>query len=73
MPYFVLDIKNGHTIDSSGKSKRYMYNFVKQKMQSETADQFGAQFDSLDFSFKGGDPVVSLIHLLYGTSNCYDL
>jgi hypothetical protein len=42
-------------------------------MQSETADQLDTQFDSLDFSLKIGDPVVSLIHLLYGTSNCYDL
>ena len=73
VPYFVLDIKNGHSIDSSGKSKRYIYNFVQQKMQPETADQLDTQFDTLDFSLKGGDPVVSLIHLLYGTSNCYDL
>lgn len=42
-------------------------------MQPETADQLDAQFESLDFSLKGGDPVVSLIHLLYGTSNRYDL
>jgi hypothetical protein len=42
-------------------------------MQPETADQLDAQFDSLDISLKGGDPVVSLIHLLYGTINCYDL
>ena len=43
-------------------------------MQPETADQLDTQFDTLDFiSLKGGDPVVSLIHLLYGTSNCYDL
>ncbi|CAD6262529.1 unnamed protein product [Miscanthus lutarioriparius] len=58
VPYFVLDIKNGHSIDSSGKSKRYIYNFVQQKLQPETADQLDAQFDSLDFSLKGGDPVV---------------
>ncbi|KAJ1272512.1 hypothetical protein BS78_06G207100 [Paspalum vaginatum] len=56
--YFVLDIKNGHSIDSSGKSKRYIYNFVHQKMQPETTDQLDAQFNSLDFSLKCGDPVV---------------
>lgn len=56
--YFALDIKNGHLIDSSGKSKRYIYNFVYHKMQPETVDQAGAQFDSLDFSLKCGDPVV---------------
>ncbi|ONM14575.1 DNA replication ATP-dependent helicase/nuclease JHS1 isoform X2 [Zea mays] len=58
VPYFVLDIKNGHSIDSSGKSKRYIYNFVQQKMQPETADQLDAQFDSIDFSLKVGDFVV---------------
>lgn len=68
VPYFVLDIKNGHSIDSSGKSKRYIYNFVQQKMQPETADQLDAQFDSIDFSLKVGDLVVSLVHLLDGTN-----
>ncbi|GJN01915.1 hypothetical protein PR202_ga19219 [Eleusine coracana subsp. coracana] len=56
--YFLLDIKNGYSIDSSGKSKRYIYNFVRQKMQSETADQSEAQLDSLDLSLKCGDSVV---------------
>lgn len=73
VPYFVLDIKNGHSIDSSGKSKRYIYNFVQQKMQPETADQLDAQFDSIDFSLKVGDLVVSLVHLLDGTYNHYEL
>ncbi|TVU15982.1 hypothetical protein EJB05_39528, partial [Eragrostis curvula] len=56
--YFFLDIKNGYSIDSSGKSKRYIYNFVRQKMQPETADQSEAQLDSVDLSFKRGDSVV---------------
>ncbi|KAG2574315.1 DNA replication ATP-dependent helicase/nuclease JHS1-like isoform X2 [Panicum virgatum] len=56
--YFALDIKNGHLIDSSGKSKRYIYNFVYHKMQPDTIDQSDTQFDSLDFSLKCGDPVV---------------
>uniref|UniRef100_J3M0U5 DNA replication ATP-dependent helicase/nuclease n=1 Tax=Oryza brachyantha TaxID=4533 RepID=J3M0U5_ORYBR len=56
--YFVLDIKNEHSIDSSGKSKRYIYTFLRQKMQSETADQPDAQVESVDFSLKCGDSVV---------------
>ncbi|KAG2568352.1 hypothetical protein PVAP13_7NG311300 [Panicum virgatum] len=56
--YFALDIKNGHLIDSSGKSKRYIYNFVYHKTQPETIDQSDAQCESLDFSLKCGDPVV---------------
>ncbi|KAK3141673.1 hypothetical protein QOZ80_4BG0336940 [Eleusine coracana subsp. coracana] len=56
--YFLLDIKNGYSIDSSGKSKRYIYNFVRQKMQPDTADQSEAQLDSLDLSLKCGDSVV---------------
>ncbi|GJN26596.1 hypothetical protein PR202_gb14540 [Eleusine coracana subsp. coracana] len=62
--YFLLDIKNGYSIDSSGKSKRYIYNFVRQKMQPDTADQSEAQLDSLDLSLKCGDSVVSLILVL---------
>ncbi|KAL6843952.1 hypothetical protein ACP4OV_026523 [Aristida adscensionis] len=56
--YFALDVKNGHSVDSSGKSKRYMYNFVRQKMQPETGSQSDTQFDSLDLGLKCGDPVV---------------
>ncbi|XP_014751083.1 DNA replication ATP-dependent helicase/nuclease DNA2 isoform X2 [Brachypodium distachyon] len=56
--YFVLDVKNEHSIDSSGKSKRYIYNFVRQKMQPETAGQPEPQVESLDFTLKSGDCVV---------------
>ncbi|KAL6651284.1 hypothetical protein ACP70R_010209 [Stipagrostis hirtigluma subsp. patula] len=56
--YFVLDVKNGHSVDSSGKSKRYIYNFIRQKVQQETGDQSDAQFDSLDLGLKCGDSVV---------------
>jgi DNA replication ATP-dependent helicase Dna2 len=33
-------------------------------MPPETIDQSNAQFDSLDFSLKCGDPVVSPIHFM---------
>ncbi|BAF15608.2 Os04g0588200 [Oryza sativa Japonica Group] len=56
--YFVLDVTNGHSIDSSGKSKRYIYTFLRQKLQPETADQPGEHVESVDFSLKCGDSVV---------------
>ncbi|KAF0892190.1 hypothetical protein E2562_014783, partial [Oryza meyeriana var. granulata] len=58
LSYFVLDVKNGHSIDSSGKSKRYIYTFLRQKMQPETADESEEQVESVDFSLKCGDSVV---------------
>lgn len=63
--YFVLDVTNGHSIDSSGKSKRYIYTFLRQKLQPETADQPGEHVESVDFSLKCGDSVVNLVHFLY--------
>uniref|UniRef100_A0ACD5UV27 Uncharacterized protein n=1 Tax=Avena sativa TaxID=4498 RepID=A0ACD5UV27_AVESA len=56
--FFVLDIKNEHSIDSSGKSKRYIYNFVRQKTHPEIAGHSQPQVESLDFSLKCGDCVV---------------
>jgi len=63
--FFVLDIKNEHSIDSSGKSKRYIYNFVRQKTHPEIAGHSQPQVESLDFSLKCGDCVVSLVHFQY--------
>ncbi|KAG8082955.1 hypothetical protein GUJ93_ZPchr0014g47069 [Zizania palustris] len=56
--YFVLDVKNDHSIDSSGKSKRYIYNFMRQKIQPETSDHTEPPVESVDFSLKCGDSVV---------------
>ena len=58
-------MKNEHSVDSSGKSKRYIYNFVREKMQPEAAGHSEPQAESLDFNLKCGDCVVSLVHFLY--------
>uniref|UniRef100_A0A453CXH4 DNA replication ATP-dependent helicase/nuclease n=1 Tax=Aegilops tauschii subsp. strangulata TaxID=200361 RepID=A0A453CXH4_AEGTS len=58
--FYVLDMKNEHSVDSSGKSKRYIYNFVREKMQPEAAGHSEPQAESLDFNLKSGDCVVSL-------------
>uniref|UniRef100_A0A0D9W8R2 DNA replication ATP-dependent helicase/nuclease n=1 Tax=Leersia perrieri TaxID=77586 RepID=A0A0D9W8R2_9ORYZ len=55
--YFVLDVKNEPSIDSSGKSKIYMYTFLRQRLQPETSDH-REQFETVDFSLKCGDSVV---------------
>ncbi|XP_020148913.1 DNA replication ATP-dependent helicase/nuclease JHS1 [Aegilops tauschii subsp. strangulata] len=56
--FYVLDMKNEHSVDSSGKSKRYIYNFVREKMQPEAAGHSEPQAESLDFNLKSGDCVV---------------
>lgn len=42
-------------VESSGKSDRYIYQFVGQKLEFDNND---SSMDNLDFSFKHGDCVV---------------
>lgn len=58
-------MKNEHSVDSSGKSKRYIYNFVREKVQPETAGHSERQAETLDFNLKCGDCVVSLLHFVF--------
>ncbi|XP_078162999.1 DNA replication ATP-dependent helicase/nuclease JHS1-like [Carex rostrata] len=52
---FVLDTRNDFVVESSGKSDRYIYQFVGQKLEFDNND---SSMDNLDFSFKHGDCVV---------------
>ncbi|KAJ4799880.1 DNA replication helicase [Rhynchospora pubera] len=51
----VLDTRNDFSVESSGKCDRYIYQFVRQKLELDSDD---SSMDILEFSFKRGDCVV---------------
>lgn len=62
----ILDGRNAVSVDASGKSDRYIYQFVRQKLHRETneeVDSPGPRVNNLDCALRSGDCVVS--HLTF--------
>lgn len=58
----ILDGRNEVSVDASGKSDRYIYHFVRQKLHHEAndgVDSPGPGVNNLDCALRSGDCVVS--------------